>query len=163
DIDPNPVAGVSSTDIEHDLAQAKAKHIARWLADRGVPERSIILGDSGNGAHVLIAINLPNDEESKNLLQHCIDVVAFYFAEHPKEIDRQVYNAARIWKVYGTKCRKGDDTPERPHRVSKLVHVPKRLVICPKEALIHIAALLPEEPKHNERRSDSSFDLRAFI
>jgi hypothetical protein len=59
DIDPNPTAGISSTDKEHAAAQEKAKSIARFLVDHGVPANSIILGDSGNGAHVLVAIDLP--------------------------------------------------------------------------------------------------------
>ena len=31
------------------------------------------------------------------------------------------FNPARIWKLYGTLAAKGDPTPERPHRLSRLV------------------------------------------
>jgi hypothetical protein len=31
-----------------------------------------------------------------------------------------VFNPARIWKLYGTWARKGDDTKSRPHRLSRI-------------------------------------------
>lgn len=60
DIDPVRPGGVSSTDIEHERALGKAKEIAAWLTDLGFPEPG--RGDSGNGAHLLYRIDLPNDE-----------------------------------------------------------------------------------------------------
>ena len=161
---PNPIAGISSTNAEHEASLVKAKRIARWLVDHGVPENSIILGDSGNGAHVLAAIDLPNDDDSTNLLQKCIAVVAHFFAEHSKEIDKTVYSAAQMWKLYGTMARKGDNLPERPHRLSRLVYGPKNLAICPVDALRAIAAELPEPTKKTAYNGNGKvFDIEQFI
>ena len=64
DIDPKRPSGVSSTDQEHRLALAKAGEIAAWLMSLGFPEP--ITGDSGNGAHLLYRIDLPNDERLRS-------------------------------------------------------------------------------------------------
>jgi hypothetical protein len=42
-------------------------------------------------------------------------------------VDTGVYNAARIWKLYGTIACKGDNTPERPHRPARFIEVPETL------------------------------------
>ena len=41
-------------------------------------------------------------------------------------IDRNVFNPARIWKLYGTLARKGDSVPRlgRVHRVSRVLYLP---------------------------------------
>jgi len=49
-------------------------------------------------------------------------------------IDKTVFNAARIWKCYGTICKKGDSTEDRPHRTANLLEVPANIVITPIEA-----------------------------
>ena len=36
---------------------------------------------------------------------------------------------ARITKLYGTMTRKGDHTPERPHRRSRILEIPDELKV----------------------------------
>src|SRR5690606_16534917 len=60
-----------------------------------------------------------------------------------------VHNAARIWKLYGTTTRKGDDTPERPHRRSEVLHVPEEIVPTPRELLEQVASEYVEEEPAN--------------
>src|SRR5262249_32441212 len=61
DLDPARPAGISSSDEEHSAAIARARIIADDMAAHwGRP----IIADSGNGAHLLYDIDLPNDEES---------------------------------------------------------------------------------------------------
>ena len=67
DIDPLRPSGVSSTDEEHTLALAKAEEVACWIAGLGFPEP--IKADSGNGAHLLYRIDLPNDEAATALVK----------------------------------------------------------------------------------------------
>jgi hypothetical protein len=50
-------------------------------------------------------------------------------------VDVSVFNAARISKVYGTMACKGDDVPERPHRLSRILDAPTRLTPVPPELL----------------------------
>lgn len=66
DIDPRRPSGVGSTDEEHELALEKARRIRAELAPRwGMP----IFADSGNGAHLLFRIDLPNDKDSLTLIK----------------------------------------------------------------------------------------------
>ena len=61
-------------------------------------------------------------------------------------VDLKVFNAARIWKLYGTKACKGDNTTERPHRLAKLLAVPEQGVkIAPREVLRSLASMAPEK------------------
>jgi hypothetical protein len=60
-------------------------------------------------------------------------------------VDTANANPARIWKLYGTCSRKGDHTPERPHRRARLLSVPGAVETVPVDLLGQIAALLPVE------------------
>ena len=59
-----------------------------------------------------------------------LEAIAFKFSDEAVEVDTTTCNAARIWKLYGTTARKGDDTEERPHRVSRLLKVPQGAEAC---------------------------------
>ena len=123
DFDPVRPAGISSTDAEHEAALTRAREVREWLRGQGWPEP--ILADSGNGAHLLYRIDLPNDEDAARLVKGCIEAIAFKFADERINVDLTPFNAARIWKLYGTLCCKGDNLPERPHRLARLLEVPK--------------------------------------
>lgn len=118
-------AGISSTDDEHAAAIAKANQIREWLATAGWPEP--VEADSGNGGALLYAIDLPNDDASKALIEQCLKALAAQFNDSQVDIDTTVHNAARIWKVYGTTAGKGDSTTERPHRRASLLRVPRTI------------------------------------
>lgn len=143
DIDPVRPSGVSSTDAEHERAIGKATALAGWLESHGFPEP--VAGDSGNGAHLLYRIELPNDAESRDLVQQCLSVLSTLFSDPDCTIDPAVYNAARIWKLYGTVSRKGDGTPERPHRRSSILSVPDEIRVVPRETLVALSRILPVE------------------
>ncbi len=133
DIDPLRPSGVSSTDEEHTLALNKAEEIARWIAGLGFPEP--IRADSGNGAHLLYRIDLPNDESATTLVKACLTTLDTLFSDDRVNVDTANFNAARIWKLYGTVSRKGDSTPERPHRRSCIISAPAELKIVSPEQL----------------------------
>ena len=122
DLDPVRPSGVSSTNEEHEAAISRAGQIAAWLAEQGFPEP--IKADSGNGAHLLYRIDLPNDEETTKLVKGCLAVLDTLFSNEKVNVDAANFNAARIWKLYGTASRKGDNTTERPHRRSAILSVP---------------------------------------
>lgn len=63
DLDPVRPAGVSSTDAEHRAALDLARDVRAFLLELGFPTGSIISADSGNGAHLLVRIDLPNGRE----------------------------------------------------------------------------------------------------
>jgi AAA domain len=161
DVDPNRPAGISSTDAEHNQAIDTAKEIVKFLIELGIPRDSIIFADSGNGGHVLVRIDLPNDDESRDLLQRCIEAIAIGFGTKDMIIDPGVFNAARIWKLYGTMACKGDNVPDRPHRMSKIIFG-EGSEICPAEPLRELSKLAPEKVKPNFNGT-GSFDVETWI
>ncbi|HNJ81838.1 MAG TPA: hypothetical protein PLK38_09785, partial [Methanoregulaceae archaeon] len=141
DLDPVRPSGVSSTDREHDAALERAEKIAAWLGEQGFP--APLRADSGNGAHLLYRIDLPNDEEAAGLIKSSLAVLDALFSDSTVTVDTANYNAARIWKLYGTTSRKGDHTADRPHRVSRLLSIPGDIETVPEESLLHLACLFP--------------------
>ncbi len=126
DFDPSsPERGAddSSTDAEKESARLKMEEVFEWLRDLGFPEP--IFADSGNGWHLLFAFDLPNDEESRQLIRDFLNALSQRFSDDQVAVDISVHNASRITKLYGTFARKGEDRPERPHRLSKLLTVPE--------------------------------------
>ena len=123
DIDPVRPSGVSSTDAEHEAALARAREVRTHLSAKGWPDP--VLADSGNGAHLIYLINRPNDESSRAMIRHCLKELDALFTDDAVKIDKKVFNAARIVKVYGTWTAKGEDTPGRPHRRSRIIEVPE--------------------------------------
>lgn len=135
DCDAERPAGISSDAAEHEAAQEKAREIRDGLAQLGWPEPVMI--DSGNGAQLLYAVDLPAKDDV--LVQKCLAEIAAAGDEHVK-IDLSVHNPARIWRLPGTMNCKGDDTPDRPHRMAKIVSAPKRPVVVEREKLMEIVA-----------------------
>ena len=115
---------------EHEGAIKTAKAIRKFLLDHGWPKP--VLADSGNGAHLLYAINLPNDTDSTELVKNVLTALDFKFSRKSQQVDCTTFNASRLIKLYGTKSSKGDHTPERPHRISRIIHCPDELEIVSK-------------------------------
>lgn len=122
DVDPVRPAGVSSTDQEHKLAIETARTIWRDLRTAGLP--APVAADSGNGCHLLYRVEMPNAEASAKRVKRFLDWLAKKYGTAEVAIDTSVYNAGRITKLYGTWARKGDNIPDRPHRVSKILSAP---------------------------------------
>ncbi len=123
DLDPVRPADVSSTDSEKQAALRRAEEVEAYLGERGWPDP--VVGDSGNGAHLLYRVDLPNDRQTLGLVKGVLEALAFKFSDERISVDTSTCNAARIWKLYGTTARKGDNTEERPHRASALLRVPE--------------------------------------
>ncbi len=141
DCDPKRAPGISSTDAEHDAALGRARAIRDTLTAAGWP--SPIFADSGNGAHLLWRVDAPNDDACRDILKRCLEALAFQFDDEAVNVDVTTYNAARIWKLYGTLACKGDSTPDRPHRRAALLGVPEALAVVPRELLEPLAARAP--------------------
>lgn len=117
DIDPPRPAGVSSTEAELSEAKEKGKAIAAELETLGL---ACLKAMSGNGIHIVVVLNpLENTQENAEAFKFLGDRAANYW-----DTDTTIYNPSRIWKLYGTISRKGDNTDDRPHRKST-VHIPE--------------------------------------
>lgn len=128
----------NATDQEKALALAVADQAGELLAGLGWPAPVTV--DSGNGWHLLYRVDLPADGESQALLKGALYALAARCDTGAAAIDKSVHNHARVSKLPGTWARKGPHSPERPHRLATLVHVPGVLACVSPEQLRAIAA-----------------------
>jgi hypothetical protein len=164
DCDPVRPSGISATDTEHDVAIIRSREICEALHLLGWPEP--IMADSGNGGHLLYLVDLPNDDPSKDLFEQVLQALAFRFNDETVVVDQTNFNAGRTWKLYGTMACKGDNTPNRPHRLSHLLRVPEVLIPVPIELLREMAQSLPvpeEASQAGTRGNRQPFDLERWI
>ncbi|PWR72566.1 hypothetical protein [Methanospirillum lacunae] len=158
DIDPVRPSGVSSSDEEHARALSLASSVAAFLSEQGWPDP--LVGDSGNGAHLLYRIDLSNDEESRKCVKSVLELLDWRFSDAQCKVDTANFNAARIWKIYGTISRKGDNLPDRPHRRSKLLKIPSGLqdsssVVSAEQIQRLLASWQPDSTRTSVERSTS--------
>lgn len=152
DCDPKRPAGISSSEAEWMAAKATADAVALFLAGRAFP--APIMASSGNGWHLHYRIDVPNNEAATETIRNALRALAAKFSTAAVTIDTKVFNAARVCKLYGTVARKGDHSPERPHRVSELVSVPDTIHVCDWSKLEALAAEAPKEkPKATREKS----------
>jgi hypothetical protein len=115
DIDPDRPAGIAATEGERQAAVELAGEIEDVLHCRGWSYPQLV--DSGNGMYLLYAVDLPNrDEITAAIKRFYAGLQTLIDGRRPAHIDAGVFNAARIIRIGGTTNRKGDSTPDRPHR-----------------------------------------------
>ncbi|MCP4454274.1 MAG: hypothetical protein GY809_22670, partial [Planctomycetes bacterium] len=132
DMDPARPQGTSSSNLEkaaaYQVAMAAREFTRNYLF---WPEP--MLADSGNGYHLVYKSWFENTPENVELLKNFLALMNSMLCETPQtmdgvpiqiNIDRTVFNPARIIKLHGTTARKGDPTDERPHRVSHVMEIP---------------------------------------
>ena len=164
DTDARRPAGISATDAEHSSAIERAHAICGHLSDCGWPEP--VVADSGNGGNLVYRIDLPADDGG--LIQRCLAALAARFDDDAVSVDQTVFNPARIWKLYGTLACKGDDTPDRPHRMARILSRPAELGVVDAQLLEALAAecnppATTRDECHNGNGNGKGFDLEAFI
>lgn len=84
------------------------------------------------------------------------------FSDDRVSINTVNFNAARIWKLYGTVTRKGDNIPDRPHRRSRIILGPASLTVAGPGLLSRLSAQFPDalpEPESGRKGLDLSFWL----
>ncbi len=137
DSDPERISNISATEEEHQRALAHSRKIRDALKELGWPDP--IETDSGNGGHLQYRINLPTSESQ--LIKRVLEGLAERFDENGIHVDRTLYNPSRIIKLYGTLACKGDNTEERPHRLSRVLAIPEGIQIVSREML---EAMVPQ-------------------
>lgn len=168
DLDPSRAAGISASDDEFEKAHLKAVDVFRYLIGAGFKEP--IITKSGNGWHVYLPCDMPNDEEHNELVKRFLQSLSKMFSDASVEIDEKVFNPARIDKLIGTWAKKGSDTPDRKWRIAEIVKVPADLSPNDDALFQKIADLLPkEEPKVAPNRrpqyqgNNTPFDLVTWL
>jgi hypothetical protein len=117
DLDPIRPSGIPSSDKELQSAMDLREEVAEWVVgELGFPKP--IKAMSGNGAHLLFP--LPDLPTSKlDFIKHTLQGLSERFNNEAVTVDTSVFNPARIWKLYGTTARKGDQVPAGPNREAR--------------------------------------------
>ena len=145
DLDPVRPSLTSATDLQLEAAHIKAQIIFKHLRGRGWSDP--LVAKSGNGYHLLYAIDIPNDDDSTTLIKSVLIELAKRFDDALIKVDRSVFNAARICKLYGTVANKGDNTPSAPWRLSALLKTPARVLVTEDQLrMLSTVAPLPIAP-----------------
>lgn len=146
DVDPVRPTGISSSQDEHAAALALTTKIRDELRAAGWPDP--LLADSGNGGHLIYAVDLPVDDGG--LVKRVLAAMSKKYSSQALKVDEKVFNPARISKIYGTLTCKGEDTPERPHRLARIIEAPDKLVEVSREQLEAVAPT-DAAPQRRER------------
>ena len=165
DGDPERVTGIASSDAEHQASLAFVGRIRDWLTEQGWPDP--VLADSGNGGHALYCIDLPPDDGG--LIERCLRALGRRWDTDEVQVDKTVFNPARIVRLYGCLNGKGDpDAAElgRPQRRAKLLNVPDHIKVVPLEKLEALAAMYDQQgltEASEPATSSGEFDIDSWI
>ena len=163
DIDSKRAAAVGATENEKEYARIVGRSVLKFLKNAGFCDP--VSCDSGNGIHLLFRISLENTPDNSFLICNVLKLLDTYFSTNEAAVDTVVYNASRITKLYGTVARKGKNSKDRPHRVSKFLSIPNPINTTPLELLRKVADMLPR-PEVNTKQNNynaEKFDLDDFI
>lgn len=162
DFDAQRPKDTSATAEQCEAAKACARATFSHLKESGWP--APVMAESGNGVHLLYRIDLPNDDAARDLVKGCLAALAERFDDDAVKVDRSVFNAARIVKLYGTVANKGDHLPSTPWRCARIRHIPASLEVVPRELLEALAAevRVSERPRLNGHARLHSGDGRAW-
>lgn len=160
DLDPVRPSGTSSSDSELELSKIKANEIFKFLYKKGFGYPIVAL--SGNGVHLLYKISLLNIDENKNIIKNILLLLDSIFSDNNVKVDTTTYNPARICKLYGTISKKGFNSDERPHRLSKIIFNQNYDVIS-KEVLLDLLKYLPKPSYDLVQNNDAKFNIEDFL
>ena len=141
-VDVDPVKSAegecSATREEAEACLKKAKAIRTWLTD-ALHFPDPLVAFSGNGIHLLYRMNLPVTQ-AHDAYKLALKALAQKFDDKTATVDENVFDPVRSVKVYGTIACKGPDTKERPHRRSRMLHIPELLTEVDLDKLQALAA-----------------------
>ena len=95
----------------------------RYLRNNGFEDMIVV--DSGNGYHLLVRVSIaPKDNGA---VKDFLLSLSAMFSDDKVDIDTANFNPSRITKVAGVMTSKGANTPDRPHRESKIIYIPPEI------------------------------------
>lgn len=164
DLDSERASGISSSEAELKKSFELARKVYQYLRNIGFEEP--IKAVSGNGAHLLYSVRLENTEENAQLLSRCLQSLDMMFSTEDVHIDTVNFNPSRICKLYGTLAQKGENTADRPHRMSRIIGDVKPVKQTKKAYLEKLAEAVPHEeikPQRYNNYTPASFDIREWL
>ena len=133
------------------------------------PRYDLVVMDAPATGHAISLVSMPRTVlrvVPAGPIHHVASDLDALFSDERVTVDTANFNAARIWKLYGTVSRKGDSTPERPHRRSRILSAPDELSVVTPDQLRDLAARLPTE-QHAQAQPASvkgkGFDLCTWL
>lgn len=125
DIDVERPSGICSTNEEKEYAHQKALAVFRFLKENNFAEP--VICDSSSGYHIYYPVDMEADQQSESDVKKFFGILSNFFTDERVKIDKQVGDANRIMRLSGTWSRKGRNTPERPHRMAKILRHPSEI------------------------------------
>jgi len=107
----------SATEREKYLAKQLAQSLCTYLKLEGFEKPDLII-DSGNGYHIYYRTEVI---ENMLLTSEFLKALSSVKSTAHAKIDTSVGNPSRIMRIPGTYARKGENTEERPWRLSKII------------------------------------------
>ena len=133
DIDVERPSGICSTNEEKEYAHQKALTVFKFLKENNFAEP--VICDSSSGYHIYYPVDMEADQQSESDVKKFFGILSNFFTDERVKIDRQVGDANRIMRLCGTWSRKGRNTPERPHRMAKILRYPSEMRRMSREEL----------------------------
>lgn len=133
DIDVERPSGICSTNEEKEYAHQKALTVFRFLKENNFSEP--VICDSSSGYHIYYPVDMEADQQSESDVKKFFGILSNFFTDERVKIDKQVGDANRIMRLSGTWSRKGRNTPERPHRMAKILRYPSEMRRMSREEL----------------------------
>ena len=168
DIDVERPTDVSSSDEEKQYAHKKAGEVYKFLKKAGFP--TPIVCDSSSGYHIYYPLDADNTQEVKAVIEKFYAVLGDYFTDERVKIDKVVGDANRIMRLYGTFGRKGRNSEERPHRMSKILSFPDSFDRMGIEKVSEFNSKYETTHERQDKfkktynnNANEQFDLRKFI
>lgn len=176
DLDPERPRATSATDTQVLSAKKKATDVYKYLKNQGFPDP--VIAFSGNGYHLLYKVSMLNSKENKDLVERFLKAMDGLFSDEANKcrtvddedesvmIDKSVFNAGRICKLYGTMAQKGANTELQPHRMSKITYVPNEIIPVDESYIKKIAnSIIPQEvvPSRYNNYNAGSFDIEEWM
>lgn len=160
DLDPIRPSGTSSANEQLQAAKEKAESVKNYLRERGFSKP--LYACSGNGYHLLYRVNFERSAKNVKLMERALKALSMLFTDDKTKVDATNFNPSRICKLYGTRAQKGADTPEAPHRMSKIIDLDVGEV-NDRKLLERLAAAIPEPEPRQSNYSGAEFDLNEWM
>lgn len=109
----------SASEAERTAAFELADSVVATLSMFGFV--SPIRCDSGNGCHILYAVDMPPDQQTEFSIKEMLGQLTVRVRQDGAKVDPVTWDSQRMVRLYGTKSRKGESTAERPWRTSGIV------------------------------------------
>ena len=138
----------NATDEEHAEAEEVAKHVRKFLDEKGFPNPIFI--DSGNGFHLLYPIHLSATKQNETLIKNALIAISEEVNTASVKIDTVVADRSRKLKM-PVSTNNGD---EAYYRMSEILEYPEEQIVVTEEHLTELAKL--RKSKGNGWKSSKS-------